>query len=326
MPPSVSATSMNWIGIDVSKDKLDVYDLSAETYCSYSNDAVGIEALSQTLLTRPNPAVVCEATGGYEATMALRLHQHGIRVSVVNPRPVRDLARALSKLAKTDPIDAYVIAKYGEVTEPAATVFASAAESELKQWVTRRQQLVEILSAEKNRRTLLVNGPARDEVSEHIDWLEKKIKQLDEKIATLSDSVSEWKARKAILRSPKGIGPLISASFLVLLPELGTLNRRQIAALVGVAPFNRDSGRFQGTRRIWGGRGAVRALLYMATLSALKCNPPIRAFYQQLLARGKAKKVAIIACMRKFVICLNAMVKKNEPWDDNKVTAFFQTS
>lgn len=326
MTRPASATPVNWIGIDVSKDKLDVYDLSAETYSSYSNNAVGIEALSENLLTRPSSAVVCEATGGYEAPMALRLHQHGIRVSVVNPRPVRDLARALSKLAKTDPIDAYVIAKYGEVTEPAATVFASEVQSELKQWVTRRQQLVEILSAEKNRRTLLVNGPARDEVSEHIDWLEKKIKQLDEKIATLSDSVSEWKARKAILRSPKGIGPLISASFLVLLPELGTLNRRQIAALVGVAPFNRDSGRFQGQRRIWGGRGAVRALLYMATLSALKCNPPIRAFYQQLLARGKAKKVAIIACMRKFVICLNAMVKKNEPWDDNKVTAFFQTS
>lgn len=326
MTTSAKATTVNWIGIDVSKDKLDVYDLSAETYSSYSNDAVGIEALSQTLLARSHPAVVCEATGGYEASMALKLHQQGIRVSVVNPRPVRDLARALSKLAKTDPIDAYVIAKYGEVTEPAATVFASEAESELKRWVTRRQQLVEILSAEKNRRTLLVNGPARDEISEHIDWLDEKIKQLDEKIETLSDSVSEWKARKAILRSPKGIGPLISASFLVLLPELGTLNRRQIAALVGVAPFNRDSGRFQGQRRIWGGRGAVRSLLYMATLSAIKANPPIRAFYQQLLARGKVKKVAIIACMRKFIICLNAMVKKNEPWDDNKVTAFFQTS
>ncbi|WP_348918708.1 IS110 family transposase, partial [Adonisia turfae] len=205
-----------------------MYDLSAETYSSYSNDAAGIEALRQKVLERTDPAVVCEATGGHEARMALRLHQHDIRVSVVNPRPVRDLARALSKLTKTDPIDAYVIAKYGEVTEPAATVFASAAESELKQWVTRRQQLVEILSAEKNRRTLLVKGAARDEVSEHIDWLEKKIKQLDEKIADLSDSVSEWKARKSILRSPKGIGPLISASFLVLLPELGTLNRRQI--------------------------------------------------------------------------------------------------
>lgn len=316
----------NWIGIDVSKDTLEVYDLSAETYRSHSNDAEGIEALAQQLLNRPHPAIVCEATGGYEATMALKLHQLGLRVSIVNPRPVRDLARALSKLAKTDPIDAYVIAKYGEVTEPASTVFASEVESELKQWVSRRQQLVEILSAEKNRRTLLVNGPARDEVSEHIDWLNEKIKQLDEKIEKLSDSTPEWKERKAILRSPKGIGALISASFLVLLPELGQLNRRQITSLVGLAPFNRDSGRFRGQRHIWGGRGAVRSLLYMATLSALKCNPPIRAFYQQLLERGKVKKVAIIACMRKFIICLNAMVKKNEPWDDNKVTAFFQTA
>ena len=316
----------NWIGIDVSKDKLDVYDLSAATYASYSNDTEGIEALAQTLLNRPHPAIVCEATGGYEAAIALRLHQLGLPVSVVNPRPVRDLAGALSKLAKTDPIDAYVIARYGEVTQPAATVFASEVESELKQWVTRRQQLVEILSAEKNRRTLLVNGPARDEVAEHIEWLEEKIKQLDEKIEHISDSTPEWKERKAILRSPKGIGPLISASFLVLLPELGQLNRRQIASLVGLAPFNRDSGRFRGQRHIWGGRGAVRSLLYMATLSALKCNPPIRAFYQHLLAKGKVKKVAIIACMRKFLICLNAMVKRNEPWDDNKVTAFFQSA
>ncbi len=316
----------NWIGIDVSKDKLDVYDLSAEAYTSYPNDAEGIEAVAQMLLNRPNRAIVCEATGGYESAMALRLHQLGFRVSVVNPRPVRDLARALSKLAKTDPIDAYVIAKYGEVTSPAATVFASESESQLKQWVTRRQQLVEILSAEKNRRTLLINGPARDEVSEHIDWLEGKIKQLDEKIEEISDSTPEWKERKAILRSPKGIGPLISASFLVLLPELGQLNRRQIAALVGLAPFNRDSGRFRGQRHIWGGRGTVRSLLYMATLSALKCNPPIRAFYQHLLAKGKVKKVAIIACMRKFLICLNAMVKNNQPWDDDKVTAFFKNA
>ncbi|NEP19412.1 MAG: IS110 family transposase, partial [Leptolyngbya sp. SIO4C1] len=312
MPPLADETTFAWIGIDVSKDTLEVYDLSAETYSSYSNNAAGIEALSQQLLNRPHPAIVCEATGGYESTMALKLHQLGLRVSVVNPRPVRDLAKALSKLAKTDPIDAYVIAKYGEVIGPAATVFASEVESELKQWVNRRQQLVEILSAEKNRRTLLVNGPARDEVSEHIEWLEKKIKQLDEKIDKLSDSTPEWKERKAILRSPKGIGALISASFLVLLPELGQLNRRQIASLVGLAPFNRDSGRFRGQRRIWGGRGAVRSLLYMATLSALKSNPPIRAFYQQLLARGKVKKVAIIACMRKFLVCLNAMVKNKE--------------
>ena len=314
----------SWIGIDVSKDKLDVYDLNTEAYASYENNTAGIDALAQQLLSQPQSAIVCEATGGYESAVALRLNQLGFRVSVVNPRPVRDLARALSKLAKTDPIDAYVIAKYGEVAQPAATVFASQAESELKQWVTRRQQLVEILSAEKNRRTLLINGPARDEVSEHIEWLEKKLKKLDKQIAEISDSTPEWKERKAILRSPKGIGPFISASFLVLLPELGHLNRRQIASLAGLAPFNRDSGRFRGKRQIWGGRGSVRSLMYLATLSALRSNPPIRAFYDHLLSRGKEKKVAIIACMRKFLICLNAMVKNNEPWDENKVTAFFQ--
>ena len=325
MHDTVEAHPHHWIDIDVRKDNLDVYDLSAGAYARYSNDAAGIETLTQRLLGQSTIAVVCESTGGYELAIALRLAQLEIRVSIVNPRPVRDLARALSKLAKTDPIDAYVIARYGEVTEPAATVFASAAESELKRWITRRQQLVEMMSAEKNRRVLL-RGPAHDEVTEHIEWLEKKIKELDEKIEQISDSDDEWKARKAILRSPKGIGPFISASFLGLLPELGKLNRKQIAALAGLAPYNRDSGRMSGQRHIWGGRGSVRALMYLATLSALRSNPPIRAFYQHLLQKGKAKKVAIVACMRKFLTCLNAMVKNNEPWDEDKVTAFFQSA
>ena len=226
MNTTVEEKKTNWIGIDVSKDKLDVYDLSAETYTPYTNDTAGIEALAQKLLNRPHVAIVCEATGGYEATMALRLHQLGLPVSVVNPRPVRDLARALSKLAKTDPIDAYVIAKYGEVTEPAATVFASEAESELKQWVSRRQQLVEILSAEKNRRTLLVNGPARDEVSEHIEWLEEKIKRLDKKIEEVSDSTPEWKERKAILRWGMAPTPAKSSHRLKALWGLGCSRRK----------------------------------------------------------------------------------------------------
>lgn len=321
-----AATPIEWAGIDVCKAKLDVFILSDKTYRVFENTEEGIAELIGFVQSYANVSVVCEATGGYEAEMARQLNAASIRVSVVNPRPVRDLARALSKLAKTDPIDAYVIAKYGEVTEPAATVFASEVESELKQWVTRRQQLVEILSAEKNRRTLLLKGIARDEVEEHIEWLEKKVKKLDKKIDKLSDSKSEWRATKKILRSPKGIGPVISASFLVLLPELGKLNRKQIAALAGLAPFNRDSGNFRGQRKIWGGRGAVRSLLYMATLSALRSNPPIRAYYQHLLAKGKVKKVAIIACMRKFLVCLNSMVKNNEPWDHNKVTAFFKSA
>ena len=315
---------MEWVGIDVCKTKLDVYILSDKTYRVFENTEDGIAELIVWLQSYSEVGAVCEATGGYEAEMARQLYASGMHVSVVNPRPVRDLARALSKLAKTDPIDAYVIAKYGEVTEPAPTVVASEVADELKQWVTRRQQVVEILSAEKNRRTLLPKGIARDDVNEHIEWLEEKIKKLDKKIDTLSESTAEWRATKQILRSPKGIGPVISASFLVLLPELGKLNRGQIAALAGLAPFNRDSGNFRGQRKIWGGRGSVRALLYMATLSALRSNPPIRLFYQHLLEKGKVKKVAIIACMRKLLICLNAMVKNNEEWDDYKVTALLQ--
>ena len=325
MNAPVEKQPLNWIGINVSKSSLDVYVLSSQTYSQFTNDSAGIAALAQQLLQLSHPAIVCEASGGYERELALKLHQLGMRVSIVNPRPVRDLAKGMGKLAKTDALDAQMIAKYGEVTEPAATVFASKAEEDLKAWVTRRQQLVEILTAEKNRRKRLL-GPARDEVTEHIDWLNERIKQLDEKIKHLSESTREWQERKAILQSPKGIGPVISASFLVLLPELGKMNRKAIAALAGLAPFNRDSGNFSGRRRIWGGRASVRSLLYMATLSAIRANPPIRAYYQHLLARGKVKKVAIVACMRKFLICLNAMVKHNEPWSDDKVTAVFKSA
>ena len=321
-----AANLVEWVGIDVCKAKLDVYILSDKTYRVFENSEEGIAELMVWLKSYSNVAVVCEATGGYEAAMARQLYTADMQVSVVNPRPVRDLAKALSKLAKTDPIDAYVLAKYGEVTEPEPTVFASEIADELKQWVTRRQQLVEILSAEKNRRTLLPAGVARDEVNEHIEWLEEKIKKLDKKIDALSESTQEWRATKKILRSPKGIGPVISASFLVLLPELGKLSRKQISALAGLAPFNRDSGKFRGQRKIWGGRSAVRSLLYMATLSALRSNPPIRMLYQHLIEKGKAKKVAIIACMRKFLTCLNSMVKNNEEWDDYKVTALLQNS
>lgn len=316
---------MSWIGIDVSKAKLDVYDLSRQRGYQFSNDPEGIAALTTLVLAQSNVAVVCEASGGYERAMALQLHQAGLPVSIVNPRPVRDLAKGLGKLAKTDTLDAEMIAQYGAITQPEATVFAAAHEEELKGWVTRRQQLVEILTAEKNRRHQL-RGPARDEVSEHIEWLQDRIKALDEKMQQLSESTQLWRERKALLQSPKGIGPVISASFLVLLPELGALDRKAIAALAGLAPYSRDSGTYRGRRRIWGGRAAVRSLLYMATLSALRSNPPIRAYYQHLLAQGKPKKVAIVACMRKFLVCLNAMVKRNEPWCDQKVTSLLQSA
>jgi len=325
MDSLLQSEDFNWVGIDVSKAKLDVYSLSSGQYNQYSNNTSGIAALSQALLEMDNTAVVCEATGGYESEMAFELHLAGLRVSVVNPRPVRDLAKGFGKLAKTDTIDAQMIATYGSVVKPQATTFATALEEELKGWVTRRSQLVEIMSAEKNRAKQL-RGLAKEEVIEHIDWLNERIKKIDEKIKQLSESTAVWKERKLLLQSPKGIGPVTSSSLLVLLPELGQLNRRQITALVGLAPFNRDSGQFKGKRRIWGGRASVRTLLYVATLSALRYNPPIRAYYEHLKARGKAKKVAIVACMRKFLVCLNAMVKTQMPWDEQKVTAVFQTA
>lgn len=325
-PPS-SSPSLNWIGIDVSKDSLSVYDLRHQHARAYCNDTEGHQSLCEDLSAQSASseiAIVCEATGGYEMEMALFLNQQGWAVSIVNPRPVRDLAKAFGKLAKTDPIDAQMIAHYGQVVQPAATVFASQAEQELKVWVTRRQQLVEMMSAEKNRQQQ-ARGPAKDTITEHIDWLKEQIGKADEKIKQFSETTTEQHARKALLQTVKGVGPVVSSSLLALLPELGQLNRRQIAALVGVAPFNRDSGHYQGKRRIWGGRAAVRKLLYMAVMSAIRFNPPIRAYYKHLRTKGKLKKVAMVACMRKLLICLNAMVKNQEPWNDDKVTAVFQT-
>ncbi len=322
MTISENPSGFAWVGIDVSKGQLDVYEPTQQSYKQYSNDEEGIKALVKEVGSLPNVAIVCESSGGYERAMARELHTIGIRISIVNPRPVRDLAKALGTLAKTDALDAQMLSKYGEVVQPAATVFANENEVEMKGWVRRRQQLVEMLSAEKNRRNRL-SGSARDEVEEHIEWLNDRIKQVDEKINALSVSTPEWEERKALLQSVKGIGPLISSSFLVLLPELGQLNRRAIASLVGLAPFNRDSGTFRGRRRIWGGRSQCRSLLYMAALSAIRYNPPIRSYYEHLLSKGKERKVAIVACMRKLLICLNAMVKANEPWDDAKVTVRF---
>lgn len=325
MTSSNSIPNFNWTGIDVSKDTLAIYHSDTQTAYECSNDSAGISQLLEQLSAQSNVAVVCEATGGYEAMMAIALHQQGIRISVVNPRPVRNLAKALSQIAKTDAIDAQLIAKYGEVIQPAATVFASSADRELKTWVTRRLQLVEMASSEKNRRKQ-VKGPAKDAINEHLDWLAARIKQLDEKIAQLSEVTSEQRSQKAILQSAKGVGPVISASLLVLLPELGQINSRQITALVGLAPYNRDSGRYQGKRTIWGGRAAVRRLLYLVAMNAIRYSQPIRAYYQHLRTAGKVKKVALVACMRKLLICLNAMVRNEQPWDDNRVTALFQTA
>jgi transposase len=321
---STPATEYRWIGIDVSKDHLDVYDLKQQTATRYVNDGQGVEQLWQACAGDANCAVVCEASGGYETLMATTLAAHGCRVSVVNPRQVRDFAKASGILAKTDTLDARVIARFGSLLQPPATVFASESAQQLQDWVRRRQQLVEMLSGEKNRLQQLKGKRrtiVRDEVEAHIEWLQDRIAQLDEKIKHLSEQPSEWREDKALLTSVKGIGPVVSTVLLAELPELGQLNSKQIAALVGLAPFNRDSGRYRGKRCTWGGRAGVRSALYMATLVAVRWNPPIRAHYEHLLRQGKEKKVALIACARKLLTCLNAMMKSRTPWQDDQVTA-----
>lgn len=318
-----ASSDYQWVGIDVSKGFLDVYDLDSQRLARYPNDEAGIRDLQKAVSTLERPAVVCEASGGYEQVMVSALCATGVRVSVVNPRRVRELARALGNLAKTDAIDAHSIARFGQVVCPEAVVLASEVEQQLEALVKRRQQLVDILSAEKNRRGQL-QGPMRDDVEAHIDWLKERIEQLDNQIKSLTAQHQSWHERQILLQSPKGVGPIVSIALLVYLPELGRLNRKQIAALVGVAPFNRDSGKYRGKRRISGGRAEIRSLLYLAAIVAIRHNPPLRAYYQQLRERGKLKKVAIVACMRKLLTCLNAMVRDNEPWEDRKVSAFFQ--
>jgi transposase len=235
----------------------------------------------------------------------------GIAVSIINPR--RDFAKASGKLAKTDRIDAAVLAHFWEAIRPAITVLTSHREQELQEAVTRRRQLVEMLSAQKNRRASL-RGSMRQNIDIHIEWLEERIGDLDEEIEELSQSQAEWQSRIALLKSVPGVGQVIATTLMATLPELGAVSDKRISALVGVAPFNRDSGKFRGSRMIWGGRANVRAVLYMSTLVAVRYNPVLKAFYQRLLGQGKAKKVALIACMHKLLRILNTMIRDRKPW------------
>ena len=307
-PDVTTSEPAHWVGVDVSKETLAVYYSVKNASGEYANTPEGIQKFQQQLVSLGNVAVICEATGGYESVMALSLARQGIYISVVNPRPVKDLAKGLGQLAKTDTIDARMIARYGEIVAPKPTYFAHEAEQEWKELLTRRKQLVGMLSAEKNRRHQ-VRGRTKDAINEHIHWLQERVNEIDLQLQELSQSCEHISQAQQLLLSVKGIGPLISVSLPLLLPELGQLNRRKIAALVGLAPFNRDSGGWKGKRHIWEGRASVRHLLYLATMTAIRCNPPIHAYYHHLLSQGKQKKVAMIAYMRKLLVCLNAMVK-----------------
>lgn len=303
-----------FIGIDVSKERLDCYCRPTGITSSYGNTLTGISDLIKWAQAWQPQLIVLEATGGLERPLVSEIFAARLPVVVVNPRQVRDFARAIGQLAKTDRIDAAVLAHFGEAVNPEVRPLPDHLTQQMDAMMTRRRQLVQMLAAERNH---LASAPAQvqSHVKEHISQLEELIKKLDQDIDQMITGSPIWKTKDDLLRSVKGVGPVLSRTLLAELPELGQLSRQEISKLVGVAPLNNDSGKYKGKRSCWGGRASVRGPLYMATLSAARCNPAIKEFYERLIAKGKAKKVAIVACMRKMLITLNAIVKSNKPWD-----------
>lgn len=306
-------TSEHFIGIDVAKAHLDIAVLPSGESWTVSNDEMGIDTLVQRLQALSPTCVVLEATGGLEMPVTAALAAVKLPVVVVNPRQTRDFAKATGQLAKTDAIDAHILARFGQAIRPEPRPFKDTQTQALAALLVRRRQLVDMLTAEQNRLATAPKGVRRG-IKAHIRWLEERLQDVDTDLTQSIKASPAWREQDQLLRSVPGVGPVLSISLLAELPELGTLNRRQLAALVGVAPFNCDSGTYQGNRRIWGGRAALRAVLYMSTLSAVRWNPIIRAFYERLRGAGKADKVAMTACMRKLLTILNAMVKNHTPW------------
>lgn len=301
-----------YVGIDVSKNTLDIAVHSGQGWSFVNSDEGIVKAV--VCICNVDPAlVVLEATGGFEINITAALVDAGIPVVVANPRQVRNFAKAKGILAKTDRVDAKVIAGFAAAIIPQVRPMSDSQTRELKATMARRHQIIEMLTAEKNR-LFIARDPIRERINEHIVWLEQDLNDINNNLRQIIQNIPVWREKDDLLRSVPGVGEVLSTTLLAELPELGTLNRRQIAALVGVAPFNRDSGSKRGKRMVWGGRSSVRAILYMATLVATRYNPVIRSFYVRLCIAGKAKKVALTACMRKLLIILNAMVKNNTRW------------
>jgi len=309
----MSISTHHYVGIDVSKDQLDVFSLVDNTDSQYANTETGITELVSQVKIIPHVMIIVEATGGLEMPLVQALAALEMAVVVVNPRQVRDFAKATGQLAKTDTLDARIIARFGEAVKPEPRPLKDNQTLELSALISRRQQLMEMLLAEQNRLRTAAK-PLHPQLKTHIEWLKKSIQELDRDRDQFIKRSPLWQAKADLLRSAPGIGPIASASLIADLPELGQLNRREIAALVGVAPFNRDSGAFRGRRCIWGGRAQLRSTLYMATLTATRCNPILKPFYQKLIQAGKPHKVAITACMRKLIVILNTMMKNQTHW------------
>ena len=307
----------SWIGIDVSKQLLEVAVHKSNYHFRCPNDPEKFPALLAELIAWRPARIVLEATGGLERPLLQALQAVGLPVVLVNPRQIRDFAKALGLLAKTDRLDAQVLAHFAAAVEPPLRPLKTAEASELDALMGRRNQLSDMLVAEKNRRGSAATKAARADIDAHIEWLEQRLKALDKQLKEQLKRCVAWQRKDQILQSVKGIGFVTSVSLLADCPELGQLNRHQIAKLAGVAPLNRDSGKQRGTRHIFAGRAQVRAKLYMATLTAIRCNPVIKAVYQRLITRNKLKKVAIVACMRKLLTIINVMVRDNKCWNVN---------
>lgn len=302
-----------FVGIDISKAWLDIaVHERAETFRA-SNDDPGIASLVKRLKKLKASLIVLEPTGGFEMLVVAELTRAGLPVAVVNAKRVRDFARATGQLAKTDKLDAKVLAHFAAAVRPAVRSLRSEEEEQLTALLTRRRQVIDMLTVEKNR-LVTVRAKMRTDIQAHIQWLSNSLQELDKEIEDFVEGMPAWKEKDALLQSVPGVGPVTSATMLGMLPELGLLNRQEIAALVGVAPVNKDSGKKRGRRRVYGGRADVRSVLYMAALSAKKFNPVIRKFYERLISQGKEKKVALTACMRKLLVILNAMMHSNQPW------------
>jgi transposase len=309
--------SASFVGIDVAKQQLDVALLPTGKKFAVKRTSDGYQQLLDQLPAAGSCHVVLEATGGYEREVVAELLSHGHHVSVVNPRQVRDFARALGILAKTDRIDAYVLARFAEQVNPRSVLDVAPKLAELQQLVERRRQLIELRTAENNRLELCTAKMARKSIQQVLKTIDKQIAAIEAEIARLVDSDDDWKHKTQVLISVPGVGKITAASLIADLPELGQLNRAQIVSLAGLAPFNHDSGKLKGKRAIGGGRVTIRNALYMAALSAMRCNPALKEFAQRLNQKGKLFKVRITACMRKLLVVLNSLVKNNQTWCNN---------
>ena len=303
-----------FVGIDVAKDTLEVHERPSGAGVTVTNDEQGLRELVGRWAPWAPALIVLEATGGYEVVVAATLTSAGLPVAVVNPRQIRDFARATGQLAKTDALDAAVIARFADAVRPPVRPLAPGTAQALGELVARRRQLVDMLGAERNRQAQVRDRAVQRQIGAHVKWLTKALADLDRDLQDTIRASPVWRETEELLRSVPAIGPVTAHTLIAEVPELGHLRRHQIAALMGVAPLNRDSGTFRGRRMICGGRASVRRVLYMAALVAVRYNPRIAAFYARLTAAGRPKKVALVAAMRKLLTILNAILRDHRPW------------